>query len=106
MTTVVQILISTLLSALVLWLSIKIVERHNEANSFPVALIIGLVFSVFGSFCSGPLIILPLVAMMFILLRFYELGLIKSVIVVILMGALNVAIGLVLGTFLATLGLV
>ena len=106
MTTVAQILISTLLSAFVLWLSIKIVERYNDANTFPVALVIGLVFSVFGSFCSGPLIILPLVAMMFILLRFYELGLLKSLLVVVLIGALNIGIGLVLGALLAATGLV
>jgi len=105
METVVSILISTLLSAFVLWLSIKIVDGHNPANTFVLALILGLGFSVFGSFCIGPLMILPLVALLMLLVRFYELGLGKSLLVVLLIGALKLGIGLVLGSVLMAVGL-
>ena len=106
METAVSILISTLLSAFVLWLSIKIVDRYNSSNSFGLALILGLGFSIFGSFCIGPLMVLPLVALLFLLIRFYDLGLGKSLLVVLLIGALKLGIGLVLASTLAALGLV
>ncbi len=105
METVVSILISTLISAFVLWLSIKIVDRYNSSNTFGLALILGLGFSIFGSFCIGPLVILPLVALLFLLIRFYDLGLGKSLLVVLLIGALKVGIGLVLATAMTGLGL-
>jgi hypothetical protein len=104
--TAISILISTVLSGLVLWLSIKIVERHNPANTLLTAMLLGLGFSIFGSFCFGPLLILPLVALLLLLVRFYDLGIGKSLLVVVLIGALKLALGLVMASALMAVGVV
>lgn len=106
METAISILISTVLSGFVLWLSIKIVERHNPANTLLTAMLLGLGFSIFGSFCFGPLLILPLVALLLLLVRFYDLGIGKSLLVVLLIGALKLALGLVMASALMAVGVV
>ena len=49
---------------------------------------------------------LPLIALLFLLIRFYDLGIGRSLLVVLLIGALKFGIGLVLATVMTGLGLV
>lgn len=82
-------LIGALIFALTLWGSIKLVDRYNSQNKLAVAGIIGVVFGFCAPALGSMFMILPLVALMYLLIQFYDLGLIRSFAVVGAMFASN-----------------
>jgi hypothetical protein len=97
-------IISTLIAALAFggtfWASIKLFDRYNSRNTFGLAALLGVVFAF-----SAPssLFLLPLIAMLYLLVSYYDLGLFKSFAVVGSMFAMNVALAVGLHRLAATL---
>ena len=97
MSEVLLLLIGALVFALGLWGGIKIVEPSNKRNSPILAVILGLFFSVFGYYGGLLIIFLPLLALVTLLVRFYELPPVQIVIVIVFMVGLNFAVSYGLG---------
>lgn len=65
-----------------LWLSIRIICGYNSNNTIGTALLIGVVYTIAGAIGMGFALLL-IIAMMYILIGHYNLGLIRSVVVII-----------------------
>ena len=73
-----------------LWLSLKILESGNSRNSLGLAIFIGIFFSLPTVFEIGLYgNIFSLVALLLLLLNFYDLGFIKTFIAIIIMGVIQ-----------------
>ncbi len=79
-----------------LFASLKIVDTNNTRNTLPLALIIGAVFAIAAPFAAGPFAILPLVALLYLLVKYYELGLIGSMATVITMHVVSLIVASVI----------
>jgi len=90
----INFVIGALLFGLAMWGGIKILDRYNSRNSLALAGVIGAVFSlaapVFGIF-----MVLPLVALLYLLVSYYDLGLLRSFGVVGIMYGSLIALGLI-----------
>lgn len=80
------------------WMSIRILEPHNSENSLGLALVVGAVVGVFGSLGGPVLGYIPLIALFYLLIRHYDLGFIKSILVLVISKILTeLTFGLVIG---------
>ena len=86
---VATLLIAPVIFAVVWWTSIKIIDRHNAYNSFGLAVAIGVAMTLFGSFLGLFLALIPLIGLMMLLVRYYRLGLLQSLGVIVVMGVQN-----------------
>ena len=92
--------------AIALRLAVAILDRGNSSNTWGAALLFGAIFALPAALGVGVLFgLIPLVALLLILIRFYDLGIGRSLLVVILMGVLNFAMALMLAPLLLALGL-
>jgi hypothetical protein len=93
METAIQLVSSSAVFAFTLWLSLRIFAPSNTDNTPGTAVFIGIVFGISGVlFGFNYFIALPLIALLYLLIQFYNLGLIRSFCVVILMGLLSYGI--------------
>ena len=93
METFIQILSTSVVFAFTLWLSLKILAPNNTDNTPGTAVFIGIIFGLAGVlFGFGYFFALPLVALLYILIQFYDLGLIRSFCVVAMMTLLTYGI--------------
>jgi hypothetical protein len=90
---ILSVLISALLFGTTFWASLKIFDRYNSRNTLGLAVFIGFVFAISGP--SG-LFLLPLVALLYLLVSYYDLGFIKSFGVVGSLFAMNIAVQVLL----------
>jgi hypothetical protein len=90
---ILSMLLGVALFSITLWAGIKLVDRYNSRNSIAVAAIIGGVFGLVAPAMPIFFFALPLIALLYLLVNYYELGLIRSVAVVIAMFAANMAVG-------------
>ena len=102
---VLSIVISAVIFTFGLWGSVKLVGGYSSNNTLMAAAIFGVIFSLFGTF-AGPFSLIILVALFLLLMRYYELGVVQSIIVIVLMGVFNLAVGFGLAFAFAALGLV
>jgi hypothetical protein len=89
---IITTIIGALLFGLTLWGSIKLFDRYNSRNSLAVAAIIGGFFGFAAPALGLIFLFLPLIALMYLLVQYYELGLIRSVAVIGAMVAANIAL--------------
>lgn len=87
---IISIVLGALIFAGTLWGSIKLLERYNPRNSFGLAAFIGVIFALVAPALGLFLFILPLVALGYLLVNFYELGILKSLGVIGLMIGANI----------------
>lgn len=73
MTTVLLLAFGSLVSALIWWGSIKIVDRGNERNSFVAALVVAIAYSFVVSTLGILIAIFPLVGFLLLLFHYYRL---------------------------------
>lgn len=71
-----NIVIGTLLFGGTLWASIKLLEPANPENTIGLALIVGAAFSLTTP--HGLFVAIPLVAVMYLLLGFYDMGFVRG----------------------------
>lgn len=74
------------------WVSLQLIDTDNPRNTLGTAAVIGTVMSVFGSMVGPFFAILPLVCLLQLLVRYYDLGILKSFAVVGMMFVLNLGI--------------
>ncbi len=79
----IHLILGTLFFACTIWASIRFFDPFNSENKFVTALIIGAVFSIFGAGGGSFVVILPLFALYYLLARYYDLGLGRAFIVLI-----------------------
>lgn len=89
---IVTTILGALLFAATLWGSIKLVDRYNSRNSMAIAAIIGGFFGFAAPALGMIFMALPLIALMYLLVQFYELGIGRSVAVIGAMIASNIAL--------------
>lgn len=92
MNEVIALLLGALVFALGLWGGIKIIDPSNTRNSPTLAAVLGLFFSVFGYYGGLIVVFLPLLALIMLLSRFYDLPPIQVVMVIVFMVGLNIAV--------------
>ena len=81
-----DIVIGTLLFGGALWASIKLLEPSNHENSIGLALIVGAAFAFTTP--HGLFVAIPLVAVMYLLIGFYDMGFIRALGVIAAIAAL------------------
>ncbi len=74
--------LGTLQFAAVFYYTIKLIDPDNDKNNIIIALGIGFVYNFIGSIGGLLLGIIPLVAMVLILMNYYDLELTQTIIVV------------------------
>lgn len=72
------------------WTSLQLIDSDNPKNTIGTAALIGTVMSVFGSMMGPFFVLLPLICLLQLLVRYYDLGILQSFGVVFMMFALNV----------------
>lgn len=100
----VTFILGTLIFAALLWGGIKLVDRYNSRNSIAVAVIIGAFFGFAAPALGFFFMALPLIALMYLLVAYYDLGLIRSIIVVVAMIAGNLALAEITGAIARAVG--
>jgi hypothetical protein len=95
------IVISAAVFALTLWGSIKLLDRYNTRNTLPIAAFVGIVFAAFSP--GSIFVLLPLVALLYLLVSYYDIGFFKSFGVVGSMIAMNLGLQELTSRVLATL---
>ena len=92
-------LLNAIVFALSLWLGLKIFDSGNPDNSLGTAAFLGGIFAL-PTFVGSILPFLSLVAFMILLIKYYDLGILRSLAVVFFMGFMSVvARGLVAAPF-------
>ena len=93
--TLLAILIKFLVGGLLLWGSIRIVDGHNSKNTFGMAVFWSFMLSLAGVF---PLLggIVALIVFFMVCTRYYDLGVLASLGVLVVQVVLAVGLGLVL----------
>lgn len=91
-----EVVLGILVFSATFWTSLHVLDTDNPKNTVGTALLIGTVFSVFGSMVGPIFILLPLVALLQLLVRYYDLGIMRSFGVVFLMFALNFGVASVI----------
>lgn len=86
---ILSVVISALLFGSTFWASLKLFDRYNSKNSLGLAVFIGFVFAI-----SAPasLFMLPLIALLYLLVSYYDVGFIRSFAVVGTLFAMHIAI--------------
>ena len=100
----ISIVIGTLIFTFGLWLSVKIVGGSEGQNKLSTAAIFGVLFSTFGAF-AGPFALIVLFGLFLLLLRYYELGILQAILVVVLMTVFSFAVNFALAMLFVALGL-
>lgn len=77
------------------WTSLQIIDNDNPKNTIGTAAVIGTVMSVFGAMMGPFFVILPLICLLQLLVRYYDLGILQSFGVVFVMFALNFGAALI-----------
>jgi protein-S-isoprenylcysteine O-methyltransferase Ste14 len=77
------------------WTSLQIIDHDNPKNTIGTAAVIGTVMAVFGAMVGPFLVLLPLVCLLQLLVRYYDLGILQSFGVVFVMFALNFGASLI-----------
>jgi hypothetical protein len=96
MGTVIGLIVQFLVGGLLLWASIKVVDRHNAQNSFAAAVGWAFMLALAGVMpVFGP--ILGLVVFFMVCFRYYELGVLQALGVILVQIVIAVGLGLVLG---------
>ncbi len=96
-----QLTIGTLLFGATLWLSIRILNPSNTRNTFVAALCIGFAYSFIGLLIGGLLFMIPVFILYFILVKYYDTGLIQGILILVLFMAVNYLLRYLLGAILA-----
>lgn len=91
-----DLMLGIFIFAATFWTSLQLLDSHNPKNTMGTALLIGTVMSVFGSLVGPFLLLLPLVALLQLLVRYYDLGIMRSFGVVFMMFALNFGLSSIL----------
>ena len=91
-----EVVLGILVFTATFWTSLHIIDTDNPKNTIGTAALIGTVMSVFGSMVGPIFILLPLIALLQLLVRYYDLGIIRSFSVVFMMFALNFGIASVI----------
>ena len=96
MNTAIQFAASASVFAFSLWISLRILSPSSSSSNKPgLAVFIGIVFTFASMFGGWMFFGFGLVGLLLILIQFYDLGLIKSFLVVILMFLVQLGIGVV-----------
>lgn len=91
----VPLILGVLFFTATFWVSLHLIDGDNPRNTLGTAAIIGTVMSVFGSMVGPFFALLPLVCLLQLLVRYYDLGILKSFAVVGMMFALNLGISII-----------
>jgi len=92
--------LGTLQFAAVFYYSIKLIDPDNDKNNIIIALVVGFVYNFIGSIGGLLLGILPLVAMIMILMNYYDLELTQTIIVIAVLIATNLIFNWILESIL------
>ena len=94
--TAIQFAASASVFAFSLWISLRILSPSSASSNKPgLAVFIGIVFTATSMFGGWMFFTFGLVGLLLILIQFYDLSLIKSFLVVILMFLVQLGIGVV-----------
>lgn len=89
-----------LLFAALLWISVRLVAPKCQSNHFITALILSLLYSFVLLAMVFPLNLLVGVAFWVIVSHSYDLGFVRTVMVVVIMTVLSIVTGILLAPFL------
>lgn len=92
--------LGTLQFAAVFYYTIKLIDPDNDKNNIIIALVIGFVYNLIGSIGGLLLGIIPLVAMVLILMNYYDLELTQAIIVIAILIVTNLIFNWILETVL------
>ncbi|MGK0357928.1 MAG: hypothetical protein ACI9U2_000211 [Bradymonadia bacterium] len=93
--TITGLIFGILLFTATFWVSLRLIDADNPRNRLGTAAVIGTVMSVFGSMVGPFFALLPLVCLLQLLVRYYELGILKSFAVVGMMFVLNLGVAII-----------
>lgn len=96
MTVPVLMLALATLYAFTTWASIKIIDRYNTRNTMGAAIACGVVFGTIIPFAGMLFAMIPLVGLMFVFVIYYDLGFIRAVVTIIVMGIMLHVLGTIL----------
>lgn len=82
-----KILVGTAIVAGVMYGSIRLLDPPNDKNSLFMAVFCGAGFSLMG-ICGSFFALLPMIAMIYLFINFYNLGLLKAFAITAVMGFL------------------
>jgi hypothetical protein len=86
---ILNIVARALIFSVSFWLSIRILEGHNASNTFGLAVLIGVVVAVFGGM-AGPIYgVIPFVGLVYLLIRYYDIGLITALLILVVCSLLQ-----------------
>lgn len=90
------LLVQFLIGGLLLWASIKVVDRHNAQNTFGAAVGWAFMLALAGVMpLFGPII--GLVVFFMVCFRYYDLGVLQALGVIVVQIGIAVGLGIVLG---------
>jgi len=98
------IVILSLLFAVSLWGAVKIIDRYNTRNKPAMAAVIGVVFAVFVPTFGFFFVAFPLMALLFVMVFYYDLGYARGIIAIILMCVLMYVGARVVASLLSQFG--
>ena len=96
MNTAIQFMASSSIFAFSLWISLRILSPSTTDNKPGLAVFVGIVFTAAGMFGGLGFFGVGLIGLLLLLVQFYDVGLIKSFLVVILMFLIQLGIGVVM----------
>lgn len=104
MSFVISFVLGTLFFAIGLKVSLMLLDNGNFRNTWGAAGLYGAIFALPAALGTGIFFgLLPLIALLFLLIRYYEVGLLRSFLVVILMGLINTGLAMIVAPLLAGL---
>lgn len=92
--------LGTLQFAAVFYYAIKLIDPDNDKNNIIIALGIGLIYNLIGSIGGLLLGIIPLVAMVMILMNYFDLELTQTIIVIAVLIVANLIFNWILESIL------
>lgn len=87
----IAVILGTLLFTFGLWFGVKLVGGSPTTNKLTTAAFFGVLFAFFGALAGPFLGLLFLFALFLLLQRYYDLGIIQSILVIVIMGVFNFA---------------
>lgn len=88
----VELILGILFFTATFWISLQLIDTNNPRNTLGTAALIGTVMAVFGSMVGPFFALLPLVCLLQLLVRYYDLGILQSFAVVGMMFVLNLGL--------------
>ncbi len=83
---VIALAISAFIFSIIFWGSIRLLDRRNPRNNFPLAFLLGFIFGIFDLLPGSVLrIFIPLSAISMILNNYYRLSVWKMIIVIFIL---------------------